>query len=173
MTHEIRQALEEDFERIWEIFQKVIAAGDTYDYDESSSKEAVRLDLFGNEKVKVYIVLVQGQIAGFYELLPNRRGRGSHVANASFMIDDKYRGMGLGKALGKHCLQEAKDQGYLSMQFNYVISTNEAAIKLWKSLGFEIIGTAPKAFRHRSNGGQGSHTHQEKLVDAHIMYKFL
>jgi ribosomal protein S18 acetylase RimI-like enzyme len=163
MTHQIRQASAKDFERIWEIFKKVIVEGDTYDYDESSSKEEVQHDLFGNKKVKVFIVTVNNQIAGFYELLPNRRGRGSHVANASFEVDEDYRGLGLGKALGEHCLKQAKKDGYFAMQFNYVISTNKAAVKLWKSLGFEIIGTLEKAFRHQSQG----------LIDAHIMYKLL
>jgi ribosomal protein S18 acetylase RimI-like enzyme len=95
--------------------------------------------------------------------MPNRRGLGAHVANASFMVDPRAQGRRIGEALGRHCLQEAKRAGYLSMQFNFVVSTNTPAVGLWRKLGFEVVGTLPKAFRHRERG----------LVDVYVMYRFL
>jgi ribosomal protein S18 acetylase RimI-like enzyme len=98
-----------------------------------------------------------------YKLIPNGIGRGSHVANASFMVDPDAQGRGAGRALGEHCLEEARRLGYGAMQFNFVVSTNSAAVALWKKLGFEIVGTLPRAFRHSTLGH----------VDAYVMHRFL
>ena len=98
-----------------------------------------------------------------YKFVANQRDRGSHVANAAFMVDPKHSGKGVGRAMAVHCLHEAKKAGYLAMQFNIVVSTNEAAVSLWKKLGFSIVGTLPKVFRHEKLG----------FVDAYLMYRFL
>ena len=87
----------------------------------------------------------------------------SHVANASFMVDPAAQGKGAGRALGEHCLDEARRQGYDAMQFNFVVSTNTAGVELWKKLGFEIVGTLPKTFEHATLG----------RVDAYVMHRFL
>jgi hypothetical protein len=50
-----------------------------------------------------------------------------------------------------------------SEQFNFVVSTNTAGVELWKHLGFAIVGTLPKVFRHRTLGD----------VDAYVMYRSL
>jgi ribosomal protein S18 acetylase RimI-like enzyme len=100
---------------------------------------------------------------GTYILRPNRPGLGSHVSNASFMVCPSARGLGVGRAMGEHCLEEARRLGYRAMQFNFVVSTNEAAVKLWQRLGFTIVGTLPGAFRHRTLG----------FVDAYVMFRTL
>ena len=89
--------------------------------------------------------------------------RGRHVANASYMVSPAAQGAGVGRLLGEHSMLEARSQGYLAMQFNYVVSTNTAAVMLWKKLGFAIVGTLPKAFRHKRLG----------YVDAYVMYQLL
>jgi ribosomal protein S18 acetylase RimI-like enzyme len=98
-----------------------------------------------------------------FKLVANQRDLGSHVANASFMVHPGYSGKGAGREMGLHCLREAKKAGYLAMQFNFVVSTNRAAVSLWQKLGFSIVGTLPKAFLHQSLG----------YVDAYVMYRFL
>jgi 8-oxo-dGTP pyrophosphatase MutT (NUDIX family) len=98
-----------------------------------------------------------------YKLIANRRDLGAHVANASFMVDPSVAGQGVGRALGVHCLHEARADGYDAMQFNFVVSTNRRAVALWQSLGFRTIATLPKAFRHGTLG----------LVDAYVMHRFL
>jgi ribosomal protein S18 acetylase RimI-like enzyme len=104
-----------------------------------------------------------GRVVGTYLLRPNRPGLGSHVANAAFMVSPSARGLGVGRAMGEHCLAEARRLGYRAMQFNFVVSTNEAAVKLWQRLGFRIAGTLPGAFRHRTRG----------FVDAYVMFRTL
>jgi ribosomal protein S18 acetylase RimI-like enzyme len=98
-----------------------------------------------------------------YSLQPNHLGRGNHVANAAYMVSPNAQGVGVGRMLGEHSIEEARRQRFLAMQFNYVVSTNNAAINLWKRLGFSIVGTLPKAYRHRRLG----------YVDAYVMYKLL
>ena len=98
-----------------------------------------------------------------YKLLANQRDLGAHVANASFMVDPAWKGLGLGTAMAHDCLARAKAAGYRAMQFNFVVSTNEAAIALWKRLGFAVVGTLPGAFRHRTQG----------YVDALVMFRSL
>ena len=102
-------------------------------------------------------------ILGTYILRPNQSGGGSHVANAGFMVSASARGHGLGRAMAEHCFSEARRLGFRAMQFNYVISTNVAAIRLWHDLEFEIVGTLPDAFRHPEKG----------YVDVYVMYRSL
>jgi ribosomal protein S18 acetylase RimI-like enzyme len=79
------------------------------------------------------------------------------------MVSAKARGQGFGRAIAEHCLSEARRLGFRAMQFNYVISTNTAAIRLWQELGFEIVGTLPNAFRHP----------EKEYVDVYVMYRSL
>jgi L-amino acid N-acyltransferase YncA len=158
----IRPATYADATAIWHIFQKVVASGDTYVFTtDTGEQEAVAY--FIGPGITSFVAEDDGRVIGMYKLIPNRIGRGSHVANASFMVDPAAHGRGAGRALGEHCLDEARRQGYQAMQFNFVVSTNIAGVTLWKKLGFEIIGTLPKAFRHATLGA----------VDAYVMYRFL
>ena len=110
-----------------------------------------------------YVACVGERIVGTYILKPNQLGLGSHVANASYMVASGARGQGIGRLMCEHSLEEARQAGFLAMQFNIVVSTNEAAVRLWKRCGFNVVGTLPQAFRHRELG----------LVDAYIMHRFL
>jgi len=102
-------------------------------------------------------------LVGTYILRPNQSAGGSHVANAAFMVASAARGQGIGRAMAEHSLNEARRLGFRAMQFNFVVSTNESAIRLWKQLGFETVGTLPGAFRHPEKGE----------VDAHVMFRGL
>ena len=155
----IRPADISDFQEIWRIFQVVIAGGDTYVNDEETSEEEAKEKYFG-KSVKTFVAEIDGKIVGCNFIKPNRVGRGSHVANAGFIVDQNHRGQGIGKALALHSIAAAKELNYRAIQFNFVVSTNIVALKLWKSVGFKIIGTATKAFKHKDLG----------YVDAHIMF---
>jgi L-amino acid N-acyltransferase YncA len=158
----IRRAAEADFDSMWPIFRDVIASGDTYVFAPHTPREDALAYWFG-PGVTSYVALVDGRVAGMYKIVQNQPGLGSHVANASFMVAPSCGGRGIGRRLGVHCLVEARRCGFRAMQFNFVVSTNVAALALWKSLGFAIVGTLPQAFRHRELG----------YVDAHVMYRSL
>jgi ribosomal protein S18 acetylase RimI-like enzyme len=158
----IRAANEADFEDIWRIFHRVVAGGDSYVFPSDASREDAR-GYWLSADFKTFVAILDGAVAGMYKLRPNNIGLGAHVSNASFMVDPACQGRAIGKAMGLHCLEEARCDGYLAMQFNFVVSTNTPAVKLWQQLGFEIVGTLPKAFRHKELG----------LVNAYVMYRFL
>ena len=162
----IRLATERDLDAIWEIFHEVVAAGDTYALDPDISREEALAYWFAPD---THTYVAEGdavgarRILGTYILRPNQSGGGAHVANAGFMVSESARGQGIGRAMAEHSLSEACRLGFRAMQFNYVISTNTAAIRLWQDLGFEIVGTLASAFRHPEGG----------YVDVYVMYRSL
>lgn len=158
----IRPATSADAGAIGRIFKAVIAGGDTYTFPPDTPADA-GVDYFMGPGIASWVIEDGGRVIGMYKMIPNRIGLGSHVANASFMVDPAAHGKGTGRAMGEHCLQEARRAGYTAMQFNFVVSTNTAGVELWKKLGFQIVGTLPKAFNHAKHG----------LVDAYVMHRFL
>lgn len=160
----IRTARLEDFEEIYDIFQRVLRAGDTYYYTpEEMTPERSMAYWISAPETHCFVVDVEGKVEAMSAIRPYRTGRGSHVANAAFVVDPDHRGKGFGRALAEFTLNEAKKLGYLAMVFHAVISTNAAAVKLWQSLGMAIVGTLPKGFQHASG----------ELVDVYIMHRFL
>ncbi len=155
----IRPVSNNDINTLWTIFKKIIDLGDTYIWNESTSKDDFK-DLWLASDINTYVVDEGVRTVGSYILRPNHFGRGAHIANGSYIVDPACQGRGVGKLICRHSLTEAKRLGFKGIQFNMVVSTNEAAIKLWKSFGFKIIGTTPKGFNHKELG----------YVDAHIMY---
>jgi L-amino acid N-acyltransferase YncA len=158
----IRQATTSDAAAILRIFRAVVATGDTYSFNADMTDDDA-VGYFLGPGITSFVAEDDGRVIGMYKLIPNRVGRGSHVANASFMVDPAAQGKGAGRALGEHCLDEARRQGYDAMQFNFVVSTNTAGVALWTKLGFTIVGTLPKAFEHATQG----------RVDAYVMHRFL
>ena len=158
----IRRINGDDSAAIWQIFQAVVAGGDTYVFT-SDTPESEAVNYFIGAGITSFVAEHEDRVVGVYKLVPNHVGRGAHVANASFMIDPAAQGRGIGRALAEHCLNEARRQGYAAMQFNFVVSTNTAGVTLWKKLGFEIVGVLPKVFRHETRG----------MVDAYVMHRTL
>jgi L-amino acid N-acyltransferase YncA len=159
---EIREATVANRDAIWDIFREVVAASDTYAFDPGMSRQDA-LGYWFQANTRTYIAESSGRILGTYLLRPNQSGGGSHVANAAFMVARDARGQGIGRAMGEHCLSEARRLGFRAMQFNFVVSTNESAIRLWEQLGFKIVGTLPGAFRNPEKG----------YVDVYVMYRSL
>jgi L-amino acid N-acyltransferase YncA len=158
----IRLATEVDHAAIWNIFRQIVAAADTYALDPNMSREEA-LQYWCEKSTRAYVAESGGRVVGTYMLRPNQSGGGSHVANAGFMVAPNAHGQGVGRAMGEHCLGEARRMGFREMQFNFVVSTNESAIYLWQDLGFKIVGTLPQAFRHPQKG----------YVDVYVMYRSL
>ena len=159
----IRPAIEADRDAIWEIFREVVAVGNTYALDPNISREDALTYWFA-PNTQTYVAEQPAiGIAVTYILRPNQSGGGSHVANAGIMVAARARGHGIGRAMAEHCLNEARRLGFRAIQFNYVISTNTAAFRLWQDLGFEIVGTLRDAFHHPAKG----------YVDVYVMYRSL
>ena len=162
MQIEIRQATNTDHDKVWEIFHEVVARGDAYAFDPKILRDEA-LAIWFAPKNHCYVAERGGEIVGSYFLKANAPALGAHVANAGFMVLSAARSAGIGRIMAEHCLSEARRLGFRSMQFNFVISTNEAALRLWKQLGFKIVGTLPGAFRHPERG----------YVDVYVMFRSL
>jgi GNAT superfamily N-acetyltransferase len=158
----LRPAIDLDRAAIWTIFHSVIASGDTYAFDSQMPRQEALAYWFRSD-THTYVAESDGRVVGTYILRANHLGSGSHVANAAFMVAPDAQGQGIGRAMGEHCLNEARRLGFRAMQFNFVVSTNESAIRLWQRLGFKIVGTLPEAFRHPEMG----------YVDVHVMFRSL
>ena len=158
----IREATKTDFDEIWPIFHEIVSAGETYAYPRDTSKEQGR-SIWMKAPRQTFVLEENGVILGTYYIKTNQLGPGDHVCNCGYMVSVKARGRGLATLMCEHSQQIARVLGYKAMQFNFVASTNEGAVRLWRKLGFEIVGTLPKAFNHPSKG----------YVDAVIMYKWL
>jgi len=158
----IRKATEFDFDKVWEIFSKVIKTGDTYVFNPNTPKEDLKKHWFA-DYMETFVIEENKQILGTYIIKPNQIGLGNHIANCSYMVNPNTQGKGIGKKLCEHSIEVARKKNFEGIQFNIVVSTNKGAVELWKKYGFEIIGTTPKGFRHSELG----------LVDTYIMYKNL
>jgi L-amino acid N-acyltransferase YncA len=153
----IRPATVEDWPQIWPFFREIVDAGETYAYPLDLTSDQAR-DLWLYDPPGQTVVLVEDDLVlGSATMGPNRPGRGAHVGTASFMVSGEARGRGVGRALAEYVVRWHREQGYRGIQFNAVVETNESAVHLWQSLGFEIVGTVPGAFESRSRGPVGLH----------------
>jgi GNAT superfamily N-acetyltransferase len=152
----IRPATDDDWWQIWPFFAATVAAGETYAYPEDLASEQAR-DLWMERPPGLTVVYDDDTILGSAKMGPNRPARGDHIGTASFMVAPESRGRGVGRALAEYVVQWHRDQGFRGIQFNAVVETNTAAVRLWQALGFEIVGTVPGAFRSREHGYVGLH----------------
>jgi L-amino acid N-acyltransferase YncA len=154
---EIREATAGDWPRIWPFFRDIVRAGETYTYDADLTSEQAR-DLWMEEPPgRTTVAVEDGVVLGSAKMGPNRPGRGSHIGTASFMVDPAARGKGAGRALARDMVAWHRAEGFRGIQFNAVVETNTVAVALWRSLGFEVVGTVPGAFAHPTRGYVGLH----------------
>ena len=158
----MRRAIAADAEAIAAIIMPTIREGATYALDRDMSAADALAYWMGADK-ETFVAEQNGAILGTYYLRSNQAGGGRHVCNCGYMTDAAATGRGVARRLGEHSLTEARARGYRAMQFNFVVGTNERAIRLWRSLGFEVVGRLPLAFRHPVQG----------YVDALVMYRAL
>jgi ribosomal protein S18 acetylase RimI-like enzyme len=158
----IRPATDDDKDAIWAILEPMIRRGDTYTLPREMSKSQALEFWFavGNE---TFVWRDGDAILGTYFLRANQCGGGAHVANCGYVTAAGAEGRGIARAMCLHSLQRARECGFRAMQFNFVVSTNERAVKLWRDLGFEIVGRLPAAFEHPERG----------FVDALVMFRQL
>ena len=158
----IRPATDADWNALWAIMEPIIRAGETYPLPRDMDK-ASALAYWVSAGHEVFVAEENGKIVGTYFLQPNQQGGGGHVANCGYMTAVTANGRGVARAMCEHSLGRARGRRFRAMQFNFVISTNTRAVKLWQSFEFAIVGTLPKAFLHPTLG----------YVDAFVMYRDL
>ena len=158
----IRPARLEDAAAIWSIIGPTIRAGETYTLDPQMS-EADALAYWLAADKEAFVAEEDGSVVGTYFIRPNQAGGGAHVCNCGYMTSAAAQGRGVARAMCRHSMDHARMRGYRAMQFNFVVSTNERAVRLWQSLGFDIVGRLPLAFRHPTRG----------YVDALVMFQAL
>ena len=112
---------------------------------------------------EVFVAEEHDEVLGTYFLRANQKGGGSHVANCGYITAARATGRGVARAMCAHSLDHARARGFQAMQFNFVVVTNERAVRLWQSFGFETVGRLPRVFRHPTLG----------LVDALVMHRVL
>ncbi len=159
---EIRLASAQDSPAIWAIIGPTIRAGETYALDREMSEEAALAYWLGPDK-ETFVAEEDGQVLGTYYLRANQAGGGRHVCNCGYMTSAAASGRGVARTMCLHSLDHARARGFAAMQYNFVVSTNDRAVRLWESLGFAIVGRLPGAFRHPTSG----------YVDALVMFQTL
>lgn len=158
----IREAEIKDWDLIWPIFNEVVKAGETYAYETETTKDQAE-KIWLDAPRKTFVAEENGKIYGTYYIKTNQAGPGNHVCNCGYMVSSIARGRGLATTMCEHSQEMALKLGYKAMQFNFVASSNEGAVRLWNKLGFETVGRLPSAFNHPTKG----------YVDALVMFKWL
>jgi L-amino acid N-acyltransferase YncA len=158
----IRPAGPTDANAIWAILKPTIRAGETYTLPRTMEREQALAYWFSPEHI-VFVAEQDGEVLGSYYLRANQKGGGAHVCNCGYMTAASASGRGVATAMCEHSLEYAKSQGFRAMQFNFVVSSNHAAIHLWQKFGFATVGCLPEAFLHPTLG----------YVDALVMYRML
>jgi len=158
----IRPAVHSDQEQIWRALEPTIRAGEAMTLDRDTTR-ASALDFWFSARHEVFVAEQEGTIVGTYFLRENHAGGGAHVANSVYVVSPSATGRGIAQAMCEHSLNHARARGFLAMQLNFVLSSEERRLKLWQRAGFKIVGTLPKAFRHPSLG----------LIDAFVLHRDL
>lgn len=158
----IRLAREEDVEAIWSIIGPTIRAGETYALPRDMSREAALAYWLGADR-ETFVAENEGRIVGTYYIRANQAGGGAHVCNCGYMTEADSAGKGVARKMCAHSLDHARRRGFKAMQFNFVVSTNARAVRLWQALGFEIVGRLTGAFDHPTLG----------YVDALVLFQNL
>jgi L-amino acid N-acyltransferase YncA len=157
----IRPLEERDWPAVRGIIEEVATEGESYALAvPADDSEARGFWLHHGADGAVVVAEVDGAVVGSANMGPNRPVQGAHVGTASFVVGAAARGRGVGRALAQHVVDWHRQRGFRGIQFNAVVETNEVALRLWRSLGFAIVGTVPAAFR-RPDGS---------YVGLHVMY---
>lgn len=159
---EIRPFRDSDWNAVWPLLRDTFAAGESYAFPRDISEGEARR-LWIDVPQATFVAVEQDRIVGTYFIKPNHMGPGDHVCNCGYIVDAAVKSRGIATRMCEHSQEWAASHGFSAMQFNFVVATNERAVRLWQRLGFEIVGRVPGAFRHRDG----------RYVDALVMFKTL
>lgn len=156
----IRELVDDDWDQVFGFWQDVVAAGDSYAYPEGLDASQAHSLWVAGPPDRTVVAVDGATVLGSAKMGPNRPGRGAHLATGSVMVAPERSGRGAGRLLGEEIVRWARDAGFRGIQFNAVVETNHRAVALWLSLGFQVVGTVPGAFRHADG----------RYVGLHVMY---
>jgi L-amino acid N-acyltransferase YncA len=154
---QVREFEDSDWAQVWPIIHDVVQARATFPYDPDMTAGEARAMWIESPPGRTVVAADGERVLGTAKMGPNRPGPGAHIATASFMVAADARGRGVGTALTRHALDWARRNGYAGMQFNAVVESNHAAVRLYQRLGFAVLGTVPRAFTHPEQGRVGLH----------------
>lgn len=154
---------QDDWSFIWPLLKEAFADGDSYPCPVDMLETDARAYWLAPSHLVFVARSEENDILGTYYLRTDQDGLGDHICNCGFVVAKSARGQGLAGLMCAHAETVARQKGYLGMRFNLVVATNRAGLRAWSKAGFQIVGTVPRAFRHRELG----------LVDAHIMFKWI
>ncbi len=163
MNIKIHSFVASDWENIWPILRATFSAGDTYTFAPDSTEQEIYHAWVEVPQATFVARAADGTILGTYFIKKNQTGNGSHVSNCGYVVSPAAQGLGIATLMCQHSQDQAVEMGFRAMQFNFVVSTNERAVRLWQKLGYSIVGRVPLAFRHPQKG----------YVDALVMHKHL
>jgi GNAT superfamily N-acetyltransferase len=143
VTVEIRPATPADHDELFGAFAQIVATGEGFPQQPPLSRPEFD-DYWIAHSSGVWIAEHDDVLAGAYYIKPNFVGRASHIANAGYFVLEAHRGLGLGRTLVEHSLQEAPRLGFDAMQFNLVFESNPARA-MYRELGFLEVGRVPAA----------------------------
>src|SRR5690348_9855294 len=138
----VRPAIPEDNDSIWRILEPTFHEGATYPIPRDVTREDALAYWFAPGNA-VFVAEADDAIVGTYYLRANNRGGGAHVANCGYIVAPNAFGRGIARAMCLHSLEQARERNFAAMQFNFVIASNERAVRLWQSLGFTVAGRLP------------------------------
>ena len=140
----IRPYLPQDVPAMTAIWNEVVTTGRAFPQVDTLGEDAAAE--FFAAQTRTAVAVDGEDVLGLYILHPNDIGRKAHIANASYAVRKDARGRGVGRALVTDSLTQLAPCGFRGMQFNAVVVSNTAAIKLYESLGMRRVGTIPGGF---------------------------
>ena len=140
----VRKYQEKDIPFMMSIWNEIVEEGNAFPQMEQLTFEEAKS--FFKSQTYTGVAVDGDEVLGLYILHPNNIGRCGHIANASYAVKKGCRGRNIGEKLVRDSMEQGKKHGFKILQFNAVVSTNTAAIHLYKKIGFHRLGVIPKGY---------------------------
>lgn len=121
------------------------AFGSSYEEEKEAPVEKYRDSL---PTVYTFGAFDNGSLVGVVTLFPEGKRKMKHRASIFAMyVSESVRGQGVGKRLVEAAIAQARELGGIEQIHLQVVTSNESAIRLYSSLGFEVYGLEKRALR--------------------------
>jgi ribosomal protein S18 acetylase RimI-like enzyme len=162
---DVREAAEQDFSKIWDIYRKVVDEGiytPSVRGQVSPDKcESPGLSEDSEAGSMTLLCEVDSKVVGYASIEETIWEQSRHVCELGIAILPEFRGMGVGSALLDSLINFAFKKGYEKITLS-VFHTNKNAIGLYRKFGFKKVGEKKRQFNLKG-----------QYVDEIIMEKFV